>query len=65
MTRDRSFELSSAMHDILRRLAADPETDPGKLGKKAVDQLYVDFPDLTPEELDAVSYAFNPDPAAH
>jgi len=43
------------MHSILKELISDPETDPAKLGKKAVDRLYEEFPDLTPLELEALT----------
>jgi len=52
------------LKELAKELQGSTESDPNKLGKLAVDRLYEEFPDLTIEELDAVSYAFNPDPTA-
>ena len=55
MARDRYIEICGALDSILKELAKSAITDQTKLGKMAVARLYDEFPNLSSEELEAVT----------
>jgi hypothetical protein len=55
LSKDRLEELATAMGEIVHELAADKETDLSILAILAVNRLYQRYPDLTMQELKAVT----------